>query len=78
MNKIKIFKVSNDKSIEIAIKDQKEQMEREFEKKCEEKEKNLQTEVMKISQKYEKHLLEQFKINEKLEKDNKIIVNFLF
>ncbi len=74
MNKIKIFKVSNDKSIEIAIKDQKEQIEKEFIRKCEEKEDELNKEVTKISQKYEKHLLEQFKINEKLEKDNKLIV----
>ena len=57
MNKIKVFKVSNDKSIEIAVKDQKEQIEKEYLRKCDQKEKELNNEVTKISQKYEKHLL---------------------
>ena len=78
MNKIKVFKVSNDKSIEIAVKDQKEQIEKEYLRKCDQKEKELNNEVTKISQKYEKHLLEQFKINEKLEKDCKSIVIIKF
>lgn len=74
LNKIKIFTLSFERDVENKTKTNKENLEREYKQKMEEKENFLSAEIKKIEQKYEKHILEQFRVNEKLEKENKNLI----
>jgi predicted nucleic acid-binding Zn-ribbon protein len=74
LNKIKIFTMSFERDVENKTKIIKENLEKEFKQKIEEKENSMQGEIKKIEQKYEKHILEQFRVNEKLEKENKNLI----
>lgn len=74
LNKIKIFTLSFERDVENKTKTNKENLEREYKQKMEEKDNFLSAEIKKIEQKYEKHILEQFRVNEKLEKENKNLI----
>ena len=71
---IKSLIVKKEKEFELKMKNFKAHSENESIKKYQEKEAEHTTELKKLEQKYEKHLLEQFKINGALEKQNKILL----
>ena len=77
-SKIKIFSVGFEKDKNSVVKSTKDSMEKEHKNKLSEKEIEMQNEINRITQKYENNLLEQIKLNEKKEKDNKNYVNFIF
>lgn len=74
--KITLLKKSFTKDLEQAKKQNREVVEKEFEEIAEVKERKKEQEIIRVSQKYEKHLLEQIRVNEKLEKEIKILVKY--
>jgi chromosome segregation ATPase len=66
---------NTDKQIETAIIKTKEQMESVHKAKLQECEAEMQSEITKVTQKFEKHIFEQLRIKEKLEKENKALMD---
>ncbi len=80
-NKIKIFSIGYEKDQSYLVRNTRESMEKEMKSKLNEKDEELQNEINKIISKYEYNIAEKEKINEKKDKENKILVNkkyFLF
>ena len=73
-SKVKLFISNYDKDVEKGTKVAKDKLEKEYKIKNDELQSDMQNEINKVSQKFEKHLLEQFRISEKLEKENKNLV----
>lgn len=68
-NKFKQFNVNFEKDLDLSIRRHKESIETEFIKRLDQKEKENRDEVAKINKKFEKHLMEEYRTNEKLEKE---------
>lgn len=73
-DKIKIFSVGYEKDKSLVVRSTRDSMEKELKNKLSEKEKEAQSEIIKITQKYENNLVEQMKQMEKKEKENKALV----
>lgn len=73
VRKSKQLSNNTEKEIENAIKVTKDKMDKEYKIKVEETQVEMQNEITKVSQKFEKHLLDQLRITEKLEKENKVL-----
>lgn len=73
-DKIKIFSVGFEKDKSLVVRSTRDSMEKELKSKINEKEKEAQNEIIKLTQKYENTLVEQMKQMEKKEKENKALV----
>ncbi len=73
-DKIKIFSVGFEKDKSLVVKSTRDFLEKELKSKLSEKEKEAQSDIFKITQKYENTLSEQMKQMEKKEKENKTLV----
>lgn len=76
-NKLKQFNISFEKDLDFSIRRHKESLEAEFMKRLDQKELENRDEVNKINKKFEKHLMEEYRTNEKLEKEkNQAVINY--
>jgi hypothetical protein len=74
LNKIKTFTLSFERELENNTRIIKENLEKEFKIKLEEKESLMLIEIKKVEGKFEKHILEQFRVSERIEKENKNLI----
>ena len=74
LNKIKTFTLSFERELENNARIIKENLEKEFKIKLEEKESLMLIEIKKVEGKFEKHILEQFRVSERIEKENKNLI----
>ncbi len=77
-NKLKQFNLNNEKDLDYSIKYHKENLETEFIKRLEQKDQDSKEEFLKVNKKWEKHLMEEYRRSEKLEKEKEKNVIYFF